>query len=34
MSGLLLLHLAAAIKHQLMDDHNTLARMGVGRFRA
>lgn len=31
MIGLLLLHVAAAIKHQIMDGHNEFARIGIGR---
>jgi cytochrome b561 len=32
--GLLLLHIAGALKHQLIDGHAELARMGLGRLRA
>lgn len=31
MIGLVLLHVAAAVKHQIMDGHNEFARMGIGR---
>lgn len=33
MIGLLLLHVAGAIKHQIMDGENSFARIGIGRSR-
>jgi cytochrome b561 len=33
MIGLLVLHVAAALKHQFLDDHQELQRMGLGRMR-
>jgi cytochrome b561 len=33
LSGLLLLHVAGALKHQWIDRHAELARMGIGRLR-
>lgn len=33
MIGLLLLHVAGAIKHRIMDGENSFARMGIGRSR-
>jgi cytochrome b561 len=31
--GLLILHIAGALKHQFIDGHSELARMGIGRRR-